>query len=105
MTAEKIEALKDKIIELENPDKIILFGSYAAGTATEESDVDLLVISGSSLSRPDREISLTRKLFGSGVPFDLLFLTPSEVEERVRRNGPFIREILSRGKVLYERSA
>jgi predicted nucleotidyltransferase len=105
MTAEKIEVLKNKIVEAEHPDRIILFGSHAAGTATEESDVDLLVISGSSLSRPEREISLTRKLFGSGVPFDLLFLTPAEVEERVRRNGPFIREILSRGKILYERAA
>jgi uncharacterized protein len=105
MTAGQIEALKNKIVELEHPDKIILFGSHATGAATEESDVDLLVISDSTLSRPDREISLTRKLFGSGVPFDLFFLTPAEVEERVRRNGPFIREILSRGKVLYDRAA
>jgi hypothetical protein len=51
----------------------------------------------------DREIRLTRRLFGSGVPYDLLVLTPEEVEQRLRRNGPFIREILATGLVVYRR--
>ena len=49
-------------------------------------------------------IRLTRRLFGSGIPFDLLVLTPEEVEERLRRNGPFIQEILSTGQVVYQRT-
>jgi hypothetical protein len=61
------------------------------------------VISRSTLPRPEREVRLTRQLFGSGVPYDLLVLTPEEMEERLRRNGPFIREILSTGRVVYQR--
>lgn len=101
MYHEKIEQLTAKIVESQQPEKIILFGSYARGTATENSDVDLLVISHSTLPRREREVRLTRQLFGSGVPYDILVLTPEEVEERLHRNGPFIREILSTGQVIY----
>jgi predicted nucleotidyltransferase len=104
MYYKQIAELTTRIIEAEQPEKIILFGSYASGTATESSDIDLLVISRSTLPRPERELRLTRQLFGSGVPYDLLVLTPEEMEERLRRNGPFIREILSTGQVVYQRT-
>ena len=103
MYHQEIARLTAKIVDAEHPEKIILFGSYARGTATEASDVDLLVISRSAVTRREREVHLTRQLFGSGVPYDLLVLTPEEIEERLRRNGPFIREILSTGRVIYER--
>jgi len=103
MYHKQIAQLTARIVEAERPEKIILFGSYASGTATESSDIDLLVISRSTLPRREREVRLTRQLFGSGVPFDLLVLTPEEMEERLRRNGPFIREILSTGQVVYQR--
>jgi uncharacterized protein len=100
----QIAELAARIVELEQPERIVLFGSYARGTATQDSDVDLLVISRWALPRREREIRLTRQFFGSGVPFDLMVLTPEEVEERLRRNGPIIREILSSGPVLYQRA-
>ena len=103
MYHQQIAQLTARIVEAERPEKIILFGSYASGTATETSDIDLLVISRSTLPRPEREVRLTRQLFGSGVPYDLLVLTPEEMQERLRRNGPFIREILSTGRVVYQR--
>ena len=103
MYHKEIAELTARIVEAERPEKIILFGSYANGTATESSDIDLLVISRSTLPRREREVHLTRQLFGSGVPYDLLVLTPEELEERLRRNGPFIREILSTGQVIYQR--
>src|ERR1017187_1503053 len=103
MYHEEIAQLTARIVEAERPEKIILFGSYASGTATESSDIDLLVISRSELPRREREVRLTRQLFGSGVPFDVFVLTPEEVEERLRRNGLFIREILSTGQVVYQR--
>jgi len=103
MYHQEIARLTVKIVEAERPEKIILFGSYANGTATEASDIDLLVISRSTLPRQQREVRLTRQLFGSGVPYDLLVLTPEEMAERLRRNGPFIREILSTGRVVYQR--
>jgi uncharacterized protein len=98
-----IERLTARIVEVEQPEKIILFGSYAREAPTEDSDIDLLVISRSTLARRERENRLTRHLFGSGVPFDVVVLTPEEVEERLQSSGAFIREILSTGRVLYER--
>ena len=83
MYHEEIAQLTARIVEVERPEKIILFGSYASGTATESSDIDLLVISRSTLPRREREVRLTRRLFGSGVPYDLLVLTPEEMEERI----------------------
>jgi predicted nucleotidyltransferase len=100
----RIAALRDKIVQIGNPDKIILFGSHARGEATVDSDVDLLVIGPSDLPQRQRELRFRKALFGSGVPYDLIALTPDEVEIRVQRNGPFIHEILLNGKVIYERS-
>ena len=104
MVSEKIEALKNRIVEAAQPERIILFGSSARGTATEASDVDLLVIVRSDLPRRERERNLTRLLFGSGVAYDLIALTPEEVDERLRIRGPFLTEILSTGRVIYERA-
>jgi len=103
MYHEEIAQLTARIIEAERPDKVILFGSYATGTATENSDIDLLVIRRSALPRREREVRLTRPLFGSGVPYDLFVFTPEELEERLRRNGSFVQEILSTGQVVYQR--
>jgi predicted nucleotidyltransferase len=104
MYHEKIQQLAARIVEAERPEKIILFGSYARGTATQDSDVDMLVISRSALPRREREVRLTRQLFGSGVPYDVFVLTPEELEERLHNNAPFMREILSSGQVLYQRT-
>ena len=104
MHYEKIVKLAAKIVEAEQPERIILFGSYARGLATENSYIDLLVITRSALPRLERELRLTRQLFGSGAPYDLIVLTPEEVEERLHRNGPLIREILASGQVLYQRT-
>jgi hypothetical protein len=58
MYHEEIAQLTARIVEAERPEKIILFGSYASGTATESSDIDLLVISRSTLPRRERELRL-----------------------------------------------
>jgi predicted nucleotidyltransferase len=99
----RVELLKDKIVELESPDKIVLFGSHARGTATEDSDVDLLVIGPSDLPRRERQLRFRMAMVESGIPYDLIALTPEEVETRLRIKGPLLREILNTGKVIYER--
>ena len=104
MYYKQIEQLKNRILQLEEPEKILLFGSYATGTASEDSDVDLLVIARLGLPRREREVRLTRRLFGCGVPYDLIVLTPEEVEQRLSGEAPFLRQILSTAKVLYERA-
>lgn len=96
-----IRQLCDRIAEQFKPEKIILFGSHAYGQPTPESDVDLLVILNFEGSPIQQAIKISREL-GLVTPIDLMVRTPAQVEERLRIEDPFMREIVERGKVLYE---
>jgi len=81
--------------------KVLLFGSYARGTITEDSDVDLLVIVPFQGRSVDKSVEIRMKL-RPGFPIDLLVRTPEKVRERIEMGDTFMREILEQGKVLYE---
>jgi uncharacterized protein len=93
-----------KIVQELNPEKIVLFGSYAYGTPNPHSDVDLLVIMKTKASPKDRSWAVSRLLLPRPFPVDILVKTPNEVKERLETGDFFLKEILTRGKVLYERS-
>lgn len=80
--------------------KVILFGSYAAGSRDLFTDLDLLVVMHSEKDFVHRTAELYQKL-AAGVDLDLLVYTPAEFE-RLRERG-FVREALKTGKVLYEK--
>jgi len=85
-----------------NPDRIILFGSYARGTPTEQSDVDLLVI------MPFEGKSRYKRLeiWGRSRPqfsVDILVRRPEDTQRRYLEWDPLIREAIDHGKMLYER--
>ena len=84
------------------PDRIILFGSYAYGTPHADSDVDLLVVmpaynEGSKASR-------IRMTISAPFPMDLIVRTPENLKWRIEEGDWFLREITSKGKVLYEKA-
>jgi predicted nucleotidyltransferase len=89
------------IAEEFQPDKIILFGSYAYGTPHEDSDVDLLVV----MPARDPHAQAVRILFRLAAPFpvDLLVRTPKEMAWRLDEGESFTTTIVSQGKVLYEK--
>ena len=91
-----------RIVESLHPEKIILFGSYAYGKPTPNSDVDLLVILDTTASRSERSWSVSRLLIPRPFPVDILVRTPAEIEQSVLKRDYFILEILSQGRVLYE---
>ena len=93
-----------KIVSELNPEKVILFGSYAYGTPNPHSDVDLLVIMKTRASLKDRSWAVSRLLLPRPFPVDILVKTPKEVEKAVESGDFFIKEILKRGKVMYARS-
>ena len=100
---EDIEKLVGEIARQFKPDRIVLFGSHANGTATADSDVDLLVVMPTPKRCMDQAIEIRRALshtFG----LDLLVRTPQQVEERVAQGDFFLTEILATGAVLYERA-
>lgn len=98
---EKLDVIVNRIINVANPDKIILFGSHAYGTPNEDSDIDLLIIKDTDLPFNKRAAEIRRSLRGIGVPLDLVVYTPSEVEKYKNNKFSFLGKIDQQGKVLY----
>ena len=94
-----------RISEKFAPDKIIVFGSYARGGVTPDSDVDILVILHVEHSRRQVATEIERALIGMNVPIDVIVATPEDIEEHKDQVGTIIRPALLEGKVLYEKSA
>lgn len=101
VTMNQIEKFGRRIGREFQAHKIVLFGSYARGVTTDDSDVDLLVIlpfEGKSVYQSVKIRLRLRPPF----PVDLIVRTPEKVRERLRMGDDFIQEILEEGKVLYE---
>jgi len=99
---EAIDHVVWQIAEKFQPSRIILFGSYAYGTPRPESDVDLLVIMETPLKEVEQEIHICQEIeyhFG----LDLLVKTPATLASRLALGDPFLKEIVKKGRVLYER--
>ena len=93
----QIEAYCRVVAREFKPEKIILFGSYASGKATKDSDVDLVVIM-PHRSRDIKMMGAIRARVGSPFPLDLLVWRPGKFS----RMQSFNEEVLTRGKVMYE---
>ena len=102
--SDKIADIVTKIVSGYNPDKIILFGSYATGKPTEDSDLDLMVIKATDLPRPQRTVQVRKMLYGAMIPIDLIVYTPQEIAESKDNIFSFVSEVLNTGKTLYERA-
>lgn len=101
---EKIQLKKIvKRLKAYNPDKVILFGSYAWGRPTKSSDVDLLIVKRSRKPKHHRISDVERILYPSPLPVDALVYTPSEVQKRLDLGDFFVTRIFNEGKILYEK--
>lgn len=98
-----ISAMVDRIVDRFEPLHVILFGSWARGTANEWSDVDLLVIFPSLDDEREMAINVRRALRGMSVCKDILVSTPDEIRRRGHIIGTVLRSALNEGKVVYER--
>lgn len=83
------------------PERIVLFGSYAYGKPTADSDVDLLVIMPED-RREGRKAAQIRNAIAANFPLDLVVRTPDDVKWRLAEGDCFLQEILSKGRTLYE---
>jgi predicted nucleotidyltransferase len=97
---EAIQKLSDQIAQVFRPERIVLFGSYAYGLPTADSDVDLLVIL-PHRGRGSRKAAEILSQIHPPFPVDLLVRTPELIKQRLAWNDFFLREILEKGKVLY----
>ncbi len=98
----QIRKFADEIVRQFRPHKIVLFGSYAYGRPTADSDVDLLVIMDRTRYRGERMSVRIRHAVPRDFPMDLLVRTPAEVGKRLRWGDCFMKEVLEKGEVLYE---
>lgn len=98
----KLKEITDKIVREYQPEKIILFGSYAWGTPTEDSDVDLFIVKDTKKNIFERNREVGKIIFGSMIAIDALVYTPEQLERRDEMGDPFVRKIIGNGKVIYE---
>jgi predicted nucleotidyltransferase len=99
----QIKGIVDRIAAAVQPQRIILFGSYARGEAHEESDLNLCVVvpqAGDWLYRPHE---LRRLVPVTEVAVEPLVVTPSELEQLRKAEHPLVSAVLEEGKVVYER--
>lgn len=98
-----ISEIVDRIIKGYEPKKVILFGSYAYGEPTEDSDVDLFIIKNTEKRPIDRWVEVKRLLrdHSRTLAVSPLVYTEKEIEERVAIKDFFVEEILEKGEVLY----
>ena len=101
---ERLPEIKRRILAASDPEKIILFGSYARGDFGPDSDLDLLVIIEGVDTPRAESVHLRRSLRGLLVPVDIVVATPEQVERHRNTVGLIYRSALEEGTVLYERS-
>ena len=101
-----ISSLSDEIVRriraVAEPERIILFGSYARGEEGIDSDIDLFIVFDSDLPRYKRAVPFYQALSGLGVAKDIVVYTPAEVEEWKTASCSLVATVLREGIVLYE---
>ncbi len=102
--ADKLSEVVERLAAKLRPERIILFGSYAYGKPTPDSDVDLLVILETNASATERYLAVSSLLYPRPFPVDILVRTPGEIEQALHTGDFFIKQIVSQGRVLYERT-
>ncbi|MFZ4695833.1 MAG: nucleotidyltransferase domain-containing protein [Verrucomicrobiia bacterium] len=98
-----VRELSARIADEFRPSKIILFGSLAEGRAHAESDVDLMVIMPFAGRAAEQGRRILERV-APRLPVDLMVRTPAQVRRRVAQNDFFLKDVLSKGKLLYEAS-
>jgi predicted nucleotidyltransferase len=96
---ERVQKISERLKKEYGAEKVILFGSYATGEATEDSDVDLFIIAPTHerfFERMAAALGLVRDLY-KGLALSPIVLRPEEVAERLKIGDQFVQEILEKG--------
>ena len=100
--SKRLQTIGKKIKQDYRAERVILFGSYAKGNATDDSDVDLLVVAPTKERFFERMASVRRLIrdLRDGLAVSPIVLTPAELKKRREAGDPFVREILQTGITL-----
>lgn len=102
-TESEIDDLIRRIVARVQPEKVIIFGSYAKGVPTINSDLDVFVIKQTDLPMANRADDLAPMLANTLLPVDVHIYTPEEVEEYRKEQFSFVNSVLKSGKTVFER--
>lgn len=102
LTKTEINTLVERIVERIQPQKVILFGSYAKGTATIKSDLDIFIIKETELPPANRADVLKPLLANSLIRVDVHVYTPEEVEGYGEEQFSFVNSVIKSGKTVFE---
>lgn len=101
MTDPVVDRIVRRIADSIHPDKIILFGSRASGTAKPESDVDLLIVYGGQKTKRDLKLEIHGLFEHPDFSMDLFVLSPDEIERQRHVANTLAREASEKGIVVY----
>jgi predicted nucleotidyltransferase len=96
-----LDEIVRRIVEVAQPERIILFGSAVHGQLGPDSDIDLLVVKSGVPHRRRLAQQIHLNFFGLGVPVDILVVTPEDIKAFGEKVGTIIRPALQEGKVIY----
>jgi len=104
-TDDLLREVTQRIVEACQPERVILFGSHAYGKPKWDSDLDLLVITRRNARQSvfERARRVYALFLDRAFPMDILVRSPQEVAYRLKIGDPFFKEIMARGRILYER--
>jgi predicted nucleotidyltransferase len=97
-----IQRYCDAIAREFKPRQIVVFGSYAHGHPTNDSDVDVMAVMPFSKKSGTRPSLAIRRRIAAGFPVDILVREPDDIARRLRRGDSFITDVIKRGKLMYE---
>ena len=103
LTERDIQEIVRRIVEVADPEKIILFGSYASGTATEDSDVDLLVVKNAVAAPHEETARIRRALDPFRVGCDLIVCSTEDFEVRRQARWHIVHQADKTGRIVYDR--
>ena len=101
ISQEEINEVIDRIVKNINPEKIILFGSYASGNPSEDSDLDILIVKEMRMPRYKRSREVKKHLRGMKIPIDVMVYTKKEIKKWENTETAFINQAIKQGKILY----
>jgi len=97
----EIQNVVKRIAEKYKPEKIYLFGSFAWGKPTKDSDVDFFIVKNTKIRKFNRQLQV-RNIVNGDLPVDILVYNNREIKERVALGDFFVKKILNQGKLVYD---
>ena len=100
----EIRRITNIIIRQYKPEKIILFGSYAWGKPTKDSDLDFFVVKKTKATTLKRLNEVGGLFMRRLYPMDFLVYTPDQIRRRLAMGDFFVKDVIRKGKLLYDRA-